>query len=458
VEEAQNVEGVFWQADTPDRRARGHLEFTGRDLPHLDVEPPIFDGRTYRHSVSQTGMTIKSGNSQDLVADRQPRTIHGELSDGSAVSAIDAQGRSLDFGFSQHFRCRRVVLGAHVDGQQVYSATRFCLAGSSWHLPAGEASTSDGSILRVLPVNEPGERQWFEFEPTQPATLNHFDVQVMNPIITLFSLVTDNSTDHRDTQVRLEAGSSWLPVHEGIGDIPGQGHDLLATKHLTPDRFAQWIDVRAASDGLDAAVLDKLDGVAIQTHVLALAAIAEGLHSKLFSDAAKAKRVPAVSNRTCNLAREAARKAAVAVLAGDQFTDSDRNEFEQAVSDALSRVNGRTLRSRMKDLAEVAEHAVPGITASFTDWPDAVVYARNVLAHQGTKSLDEFETFLEVLIALKYSLAWVLRTVLLDRAGIDPVALQDGYKHSSAYRLHLANVRLHLLASGRHAADGLQPG
>ena len=128
------------------------------------------------------------------------------------------------------------------------------------------------------------------------------------------------------------------------------------------------------------------------------------------------------------------------------------------MSDALSRVNGRTLRSRMKDLAKVAEHAVPGITTSFRDWPDAVVYARNILAHQGTKSLDEFETFLELLIALKYSLAWVLRTVLLDRAGIDPVALQDGYKHSSAYRLHLANVRLHLLASGRHAADKLQPG
>ena len=321
VEEAEAgyVEGVFWQLGTPDRRARGQLKLAGAGLPVLVVDGLLFDERSYSHSVSRTGMTIAvSGDPHDSVADFQPRTIHGELADGSAVSAIDARGgrRSLDFDFSQQFRCRRVVVGAYVDGQQVYAATRFRLVKGYWPLPAGEATTTDGSILRILPVNRPGDAQWFEFEPTQPATLNHLDLQVMNPITTLYALVTGNPTVQQDTEVRLDVDSPWTPVYEGIPDPGRQGHDLLPTKHLTPERFARWIDLRTVSDGLDAAALDELKGVAIQTQVLALTAIAEGLHRKLFSDTARARRVPAVSKKICANAREAARDAAVAVARG----------------------------------------------------------------------------------------------------------------------------------------------
>ncbi len=140
----------------------------------------------------------------------------------------------------------------------------------------------------------------------------------------------------------------------------------------------------------------------IQTQVLALSAIAEGLHRKLFSDPARAKRVPALSKKISKQARDAARDAAVAELAGDEFTDDDRAEFGQAVSQALEHVNERTLRSRMQDLVDIAEHAVPGITDSFTDWPAAVVMARNTLAHRGTPSLGGgFEAFfVGLLIAL----------------------------------------------------------
>ena len=136
----------------------------------------------------------------------------------------------------------------------------------------------------------------------------------------------------------------------------------------------------------------------------------------------------------------------MAELAGDQFTEDDRAEFGQAVSEALAHINDRTFRSRMQELVDVAEHSVPGITDSFKDWPGTVVKVRNTLAHHGTPSLGgEFEAFIDLLIAIKHSLRWVLRTVLLDRAGIDPSTIQDGYKDSSAYGFHLANVKQHLL-------------
>jgi hypothetical protein len=393
-----------------------------------------------------------------LVADFQPRTIHGELSDGSAVSAIDAQGTSLDFDISQQFRCRRVIVGAQVDGHQVYAAMRFRLVKGSLPLPDGEATTADGSLLRILPVNQRGEKQWFEFEPTQPATLKHFDMQVMNPVITLFSLITGNETDHRDPQVRLDADSPWMPLYEGIREVNRDGLNLLATNHLTPARFAHWIDLRKTLEALDAAALDEMHGVTIQTQVLTQVAVAEGLHRRLYPATVSTRRVPKLSSAQRKKVRHAAREAAVATLTGDQFTDHDRGELRHAVSDALAHFNEQTFRSRMQDLVEVAERAVPGITASFSDWPDAVVKVRNILVHHGTNPLNEFESFIDLLAALKYSLAWVLRTVLLDRAGIDHLAIQNGYRDWSAYRLHLANVRQHLLASGGCAEDGLQPG
>jgi hypothetical protein len=250
-----------------------------------------------------------------------------------------------------------------------------------------------------------------------------------------------------------------MPVYEGTRGEVGEDHDMIATKHLTPERLARWIDVRKDSDGLDAAVIDERSGTTIQTQVLSLSAVAEGLHRKLFPNPAQAKRVPAASKKICADARDAARTAAVVVLKGDQFTDGDRTEFAKAVGDALSRFNERTFRSRMQDLVDVAERVVPGITESFKDWPDAVCEARNTPAHQGNESLDDFEEFFELLVAVKSSLVWVLRTVLLDRAGIDPETIQFGYKwNTTAYGLHLANVRNHLLANGRHAADGLQRG
>jgi signal transduction histidine kinase len=70
----------------------------------------------------------------------------------------------------------------------VYAVTRFRLAEGYWPLPSGEATTADSSMLRVLPINRPGDEQWIEFEPAQPATLQHLDLYVMHPIITLHTL------------------------------------------------------------------------------------------------------------------------------------------------------------------------------------------------------------------------------------------------------------------------------
>jgi lipopolysaccharide biosynthesis regulator YciM len=116
-------------------------------------------------------------------------------------------------------------------------------------------------------------------------------------------------------------------------------------------------------------------------------------------------------------------------------------------------INEQTFRTRMTDLANGAQEALSNIVSGFVDWPRAVHEARNILAHQGTQRHDEtIDQFYDLVIALSYSVAWVLRTVLLLEAGFDAATLQRAYRDSSRYNHHLANVRS-LLAGSPYAAQ-----
>ena len=120
--DSQLLDGTFWQRDTPDRRCTGQLTITGQ--PVLEVLELLFDERSYRiHLSPHGGKTISySGDADDLVADFQPRTIHGELENGTRVSIIGAQGgrkrstQLFDMQDRQELRTiRHVLLDEHAD-------------------------------------------------------------------------------------------------------------------------------------------------------------------------------------------------------------------------------------------------------------------------------------------------------------------------------------------------------
>jgi hypothetical protein len=255
--------------------------------------------------------------------------------------------------------------------------------------------------------------------------------------------------------VQLADDGPWRKVYQAEEPLGRTSYPLLNTTHLTADRFTKWIDVRKRTLGLDAAAIAVLDGIAIEAQVLTLTAVAEGLHRKLFGDK---KRVPALEQNDVTQARRAARQAAldrVREIDGSgraTLTDADLTEFKQAINDAFSFLNERTFRSRMSDLIEDAQSSIPGIAVNFSDWPAAVKDARNTLAHQGTGPGDPTGQFVDLLIALGYSIPWVLRTVLLKQAGFDPPALQAAYADSSRYNHHITNTR-YLLAGSPYAAS-----
>ncbi|MBO0881241.1 MAG: hypothetical protein J2P17_13010 [Mycobacterium sp.] len=446
--------------ETPERRAPGQLELSDGATPVLETVGRIFDERAYRVTVSEHGgVTIAhSGNPDDLVADFQPRNIHGELNDGRQVSLVEAQGGAdpnsfMGHQYRQRFRALQAVMDERVDGAaQRYAGFKFPVRGSGWwRQPDEQAQTNDGSWLRLTWEDD---SRSFEFCPASSLTFRQVDSAVLSPITTLASLATDNPTDVGDLHVRLADDGPWRKVYAPEEPIGRTSYPLLNT-HLTADRFAKWIDVRKRTLGLDAAAIAVLDGMAIEAQVLTLVAGAEGLHRKLFDDK---KRVPALEQNDVTQARRAARQAALdRVREIDRsgrapLTDADLTEFKQAINDAFSFLNERTFRSRMSDLIEDAQSSIPGIAVNFSNWPAAVTDARNTLAHRGTGPGDPTGQFVDLLIALGYSIPWVLRTVLLKQAGFNPPALQAAYADSSRYNHHITNTR-YLLAGSPYAAS-----
>ncbi|OBI14919.1 hypothetical protein A5712_29790 [Mycobacterium sp. E2327] len=434
-----------------------------RDRPALETLGRIFDERANVVRISERGgVTITcSGDPEDLIADFQPRNIHGELADSTRVSVVEAQGHKqassglFDHEYRQVFQAQHVVMNEHINGGvQEYPAFKFRVRGPRWWRSRdGEAATDDGS--RLIMTTE-GDDRWFEFFPINAMTLRDLDRWVLSPITTLSALVTGNPAAQAGLRVRTTADSPWRMVYQEQDPVGSGHHELLDASHLTAERFASWIDLRKRTDALDAAAIDKLDGVAIQTEVLTLAAVAEGLHWRLFDGK---KRVPALSDSDLKQARRAARRAALDRLSEldrsprPPLADHDRVEFEKAMNDAFSFINEPTFRSRMSDLVIDAQLAIPNIVAAFADWPSAVKGARNTLAHRGTEPHSEsVDQFYDLLIALSYSIPWVLRTVLLNRAGFNPPTLQEAYGLSSAYNHHVTNTR-HLLAGGPYAAE-----
>jgi len=449
--------GTFWQIDTPERRVPGQLLIGGDDRPTLTTDKAIFIERQFSFTRTPTGgaMVTMSGDPEHHVADFQERTIHGELTDGSRVTLVHAQGGSRSLGFllepsqaRQQFRARYAVIGEHVKAEQVYHAIRFQVVGPSWGNAEDEAQCPGSGHLRVYHAK--GAR-WFQFTGLAPTMFSDLDSGVINAVTTLTSLTTMEDATDANVQVRIEPQGAWWTVDRGENSVNDSRHPLISTEHLTAEKLATWIDFRRQTQGLDAAVLDDLPGVAIQTHVLTLGSVAEGLHRRLFGE--REKRVEGLSNSRLNKMRRLAHEAALTKMTGPEFTDKDRAEFGNAINEAFSHINEQTFRSRMNDLLTDARRSIPNLGAGFADWPDAVSTARNLMAHQPSLPDDvDDDQFLNLLIALSYSIAWVLRTNMLNKAGFDAPTMQEGYRYSSSYGHHLANTR-RLLAGSPWSAD-----
>ncbi|WP_301851070.1 HEPN domain-containing protein [Rhodococcus pyridinivorans] len=439
--------GWFWRVGMPLPERRGELRVSAGKEAELRVERPISPSRSLR--VEQRGSNgmyavTTSGDPDDVVADFQPVTVHGVLDDGTEVTVVDAQA-DHDVLLRQWFRAPVVVMGAHLGGQeQCYAAVRFCLDDPRWwtHLiePARGSGCGEVGSLRVY-ADDDGQ-VWFEHRAHGPLTRREYARLVVDPVLTLAKLATQSrlqvtALEFRVADERNVEDTRWLPVIGRIIDSGTAGSypdAVVPTRELTLEVFSTWIDVSRGLDGLASAVADPIDG-AIQAQALTMCAIAEGLHRRLYP---VTSRFPGLSGNARDRVRRAARTAGAEMLEQKGF---DREESEKVLNEALSHFDELSYRRRLEQLQESAECAVPEIVADFSDWPAQVCSARNQLAHQAYTSDAMSDGLLLLLIAVDYSLSWVLRTVLLRRAGIPDEVVLRCYENDARYGLYRANVR-----------------
>ncbi|GFG75421.1 hypothetical protein MBOT_27860 [Mycobacterium botniense] len=368
----------------------------------------------------------------------QPITLHGQLDSGESVTLLDAQNHGGDGQFSPppHYVAGAAVLGAHVAGtDQPYSAVRFRIDDPYWlaHLAAGESSVvaDDGSTLSVE-ASEEGN--WLVYASSTPVTLRQLEIRVVSGCLVLAQLVTDQDLVIRDTQVRVDANGPWLTVHgpafcESANRVNPE--TLLPREELTVERFAKWIALNDTLDGLAWAVAKPVEGV-LQVQAQVLTSLVEGLHRRLPYEQS---RFPDVTKSAFQRIREAARHGAGAQAKAEGL---DREQVMQATQ-FLTEVS---FRARADAVVARVSGAVPEIVESVPDLPARLTKTRNQFAHhrlQGKAKKPLALSYRRWLVVTTIT-PWLLRSLLLLHAGVDPGTLRDRYLQHQRFAFARANL------------------
>lgn len=383
-----------------------------------------------------------SASAAEVVEASQPITLQGQLDTGEIVTLLDASNYGGDgrFGFPQ-YQTYTVVVGALVDGAtQHYGALRVRFDDPNWlaHLVDGESRVveDDGSKLGVE-VSDEGN--WLVYESALPQTLRELQARAEMSCLTLARLVLDQNVITGARQVRVDPADPWLTVWGSARYAASEAGDtdtLLPREELTLARFAKWIALNDRLDGLASAVAEPLTGV-LQVQAQVASSLVEGLHRRLPSykqshfrpeDKAALKRV---------------RNAAAGAAATQAKTEGlDHALVRKLVTDALGHIGQVSFGDRATDVVTEVCCAVPEIVESLADLPGQLKAARNDMAHhlqldeQKEPLLQRYRRYLVITTMTP----WLLRGLLLLRAGIEPDALHDGYISHQRFEFARANV------------------
>jgi Apea-like HEPN/ApeA N-terminal domain 1 len=438
-------EGWFWSAGG-ESRVRGELNAeAGRDVEVTLAGAVADDPRVIvEHAATGVIVTSVSGDPANDVAAFAPIDVQGQLDSGELVSLLSAQNHGMPgiLG-APRYVARVAVFGAHIFGNQLYSAVRFRIDDPYWtaHLANGENHTlpDDGSVLRAVASEEgPDKGTWLVYESTQPRSLRDLDSRVLAGCRALARLAFDRPVAVRTIEIRINQDGGWLPLHSKTRTSPvsGYGESLLLREELTVQRFANWIALNSRLDGLASAVHDLGEGT-IQTQVLTGTSLVEGLHRRLPYEQSQ---FPMASRSACDRVKRAARKAAAERAAAEEGMNPDL--VHTAVKDAAGHFEDVGYRTRAQDIINKVTSVVPELVESVPDLAGKLMAARNDLAHHLMLN-NEKESLTDRIdrwVAVSYVTPWLLRLLLLLHAGIESDVLHRACLGSQRFSFARANL------------------
>lgn len=236
--------------------------------------------------------------------------------------------------------------------------------------------------------------------------------------------------------MQIDDGDPWLPVRSRnlYAKSPSTFAPLLQTDELTLGRLANWIPLHSKLDELDWAVAEPPIGP-IQTSLLARASVAEGLHRRLFP---RSRRFD-LGKGPLKAIRDELRERGTELFKQHGIDDKERTD--KCVSDALNYMNDVSFRDRVDEMVGVVNTVAPGVLAGVPDFSRQLVRARNDLAHYGEQTAAEpFEARIDRWTLFHLVIPWVLRILLLERAGVEPEVLRNALDESMAFAYYRANV------------------
>jgi hypothetical protein len=435
--------GEFWAPQTPNRKVRGTFTADVGEQPNLKLADGVVDDP--RVTRGQRGDVAYAQGGASSIKAFLPITVQGQLDSGDFVTSVNAHnhggpGRPFENPFYKAYYA--IVGDRTVSGpDQPFTSMHFRFGDPYWlgHLQDRECSPvdDDGSTLSVEFADD---GNWLLYASATPATLDRLESRVVLGCRTLAELALDQEFEARDTQVRIDDGDAWLTVLGPSANTPPEErtyYELLPREELTIERFAKWIPFNDTLDGLAAAVTRPAKAP-LQTEVLVITALLEGLHRRMHKTFAQAK-FPAASRTALDRIKQAARHAAKD-KAGELNLDPEK--IRNAVKDAVAHFDDVDYIQRANDVVMRVCDVLPEINESVADLPKRLRDARIEMAHQ--LPLDHEEEPLEVRylrwLVIDQVTPWLLRGLLLLEVGIEPAVLQDGFSASSRFFNFRANV------------------
>ncbi|WP_367131910.1 HEPN domain-containing protein [Saccharothrix sp. HUAS TT1] len=462
--------GQFWKAGEEEKRTPGRLYRTADGI-RIQLFEDLRPGPSY------VAVKQDEQNSVFEVIDspekHEPLTLYGRV--GQMVGSITAydcitvhsQSDLFDSGVGEYILAPRgVIFGAHTLGvKQTYSGVRVRTRDvDEWaNLPgffSSEADDGTRSLSYRMPKFEPValtggasftvsqtarltwptvrggsmmREVWLQVTDLQLSNWQEIDRRIVTPLSSLITLCVGEVNDLTSIELTID-GRDWFPlVSNYINYVEPRSERLRVLAGLSDLGFAgvaNWLNKVETLGPLPPVIAHfsaRRDVVKLETELLEMTTVAEGLHRRLRPD----------QKRISDEDRRQARKLVLEAL-------KDMEDVKDVLRGVFNHIGELSYPNRLRGLADIIHDVAPEICGDQNKWSKVVSDARNSYAHRSAGFLDESN--IDSLFTVVESLRWLLRCILLLEAGLDGALLGERLRDVSGFRLFLERAAENLPA------------